>query len=781
MQTEVTNKPSINYTVKAAKNKGDDILDILLASRGINDKEEFLNPIKADFTSPYFFNDMKKAVDIIKNAVKNNEKILVWGDFDCDGVTSTSILYKAFKAIGANFAYFIPDRMNLGHGINLKELLLQKSKNNIKVLVTVDCGISNLKEIELIKSLSVKTIITDHHEPPKILPPADCILNPLADNALDSSLKVSDIQKISYMSGAGVAMKLAFALLDEFKTIENDFSDLKDEIISLAAVGTIADVVPLVGENRIIAAKGICAINKGANKGIKKLFLSQNKNNSVKSEDIAFILAPRINAAGRLDSPLEAFKFLVEENDIALDMVIEKLNSLNSIRQNLCEKTYNEALSMLSRPKECIVLYNKDWHIGIIGIVASKLVEKFNLPVFMITSDDKNAYRCSIRGTECIDIARVLSSLSNILLGFGGHAMAGGFSADMDSVDFELLKKRITEAVINFKDESKVANSINIDLELDSSDVSLELVKKLDVLEPYGANNEKPLFLFRNSKLLRSRIIGKEQNHLSYTISKDDIEFNCLYWKRPIMGFEAGELLDIAFRPEINNFNDEEKVQLITECILNDKLADSFSAKIKIFDHRQKTGILDKINEYVSNKNGDVKIFATTISTKKILDKYLAIKENILHDFSAQTKSLMLFDIPPTSDAFSELIKQTSPLCVHFMNSDFSKNPDECLKTIIGMVKFASNNKNGEIDIKTLAEYTGLDEICVQLALELLEKTGAVRIDDINKFCFLKAPSLENLHNDSGFELFYDEFKRVISFKEYIKSAEIDTLEKILN
>ena len=781
MQTEIITKSLVNYFVKTVRNNDESIVSQLLKARGISNCDEFLHPLAYPLSDPYYFQDMKKAVDIIKNAISNQEKILIWGDFDCDGVTSTSILYKTFKALNANFSYFIPDRINMGHGINLKELLCQKSKNNIKVLITVDCGISNLKEIELIKNLSVKTIITDHHEPPKVLPPADCILNPLADNALRPDLKVSQIEKISYMSGAGVAMKLAFALLDELQTNDNEFVNIRNEIYSLAAVGTIADVVPLIGENRLIASYGLKAINEGYHSGIKKLFRSQNKTDLIKSDDIAFILAPRINASGRLDLPETSFRFLVENNDITLDMLITKLNSLNSIRQNLCEQTFNEALSMLTRPKDCIVLYNKNWHIGIIGIVASKLVEKFNLPVFLLTSDDKNMFRCSIRGVESVDISKVLQSLSDILAGFGGHALAGGFSADMEKISFEILKKRIHEAVINFRDDAKVQNMIEIDMELNADDVSIDLIHELDKLEPFGANNEKPLFLFRGSRLLSSRAIGREQNHMAFSISKNNCEFCCVFWKRPVMGFDSGEFIDLVFRPEINKFSDEEKIQLITECILNDKLSDNYSSKVKIFDHRQKTGILDKIDEYIKNKNGEVKAWITTIATKKEVEKYKYITQNILSNYDIQAKSIMLFDFPPNVETLKEIIKGLSPLCIHFMNSNYSRNPDDAIKTIIGMIKYAYHNKNGEIEIKTIADYTGLDETAVQMALELLEKTEAIRIDDIDKFQFIKAPSIENLHKDSGFELFYDEFKRVINFKDFIKNSEYDTLENIVN
>lgn len=759
--------------VLSKKENGLSILDSILNSRGIKNREEYFNPAEKELLSPYSFSDMKKAVEIIKNAIENRDKILVWGDFDADGVTSTSILFKALKALDANFDYFLPDRQKLGHGLNLKELLTQKSKGNIKVLITVDCGISSAKEIELIKTMGVKTIITDHHEPPEILPAADCILNPLAKNSLDESLSVSDIEKISYLSGAGVAMELAYALLgDEFQTV-------KDEIIALASVGTISDVVPLAGENRIIAAKGLVQINKGVHKGIKKLFEKQNFTKEITSEDVAFILAPRINSAGRLDSPFESIKLLIEDNPLVIDMAIEKLDALNKIRQNLCEKAFEEALSMLRAPSGCIVLFNKDWHIGIIGIVASKLVERFNLPVFLMTTDEKEIFRCSIRGTSAYDISKLLKSLSDCFLGYGGHSLAGGFSADSNLISFETLKKRIETAADECRDDSKENNALEIDIELDGDDVNFELIEEIKKMEPFGACNKKPVFLFKNACVSSWKTIGKESNHLSYSVIKDSREFSCLYWKRKILGAPAGDLIDIVFRPEVNSFNGEDKIQLITECILNDKLETSYIKGMKIFDHRQKTGILDKIDDYVKNKNGEVKIWASSIPVKKEIEKFIHIKENIITDPLCRQKTLMLFDYPPTSAMFEELIKTIKPDNLHIMRNIFSKNPDDYISLICGMIKYASNNKNGNIDIGLLALNSGLDEVCVQILLEILEKIESVRIDDVDKITFLKAPHLDKIHTDSMFEIFKDEFNRVMDFKEYLQNASIDSIEEL--
>ena len=328
---------------------GDNLLFSLLESRGIDEKDydEFLNPLDNKLQSPYVFSDMQKAKERIEKAIQNKELILIWGDFDADGVTSTSILYKTFKTLDANFDYIIPDREKMGHGINTKFLLPYIAKNKPKVLITVDCGISNAKEISLIKNFGIDVILTDHHKAPDVLPEAYAIINPKAQNSLKEDLPISEIKKIQDLAGAGVAHKLAIALLEN---IENE--KLKNEILVLACVGTIADVVPLLYENRTIAAKGIDLINKGFHKGIKFLFAKNNKTEEITSYDIAFILAPRINAAGRLSTADSSFRLLTEEDDTILNASLKELDNYNRIRQNLCDNIYAEALDSINNDKK---------------------------------------------------------------------------------------------------------------------------------------------------------------------------------------------------------------------------------------------------------------------------------------------------------------------------------------------------------------------------------------------------------------------------------------------
>ena len=765
----------VKLNVLARKQPNKSLLDCILEGRGITDKNEYFSCETSPIVSCNAFSDMNKAVEIIKDAIKNQDKILVWGDFDADGVTSTSIIYKALNALGANHSFFLPDRIKLGHGLNLKELLLQKSKNNLKVLITVDCGISNVKEINLLKSMGVKVILTDHHEPPKVLPDADCILNPLAPNSLKSDLKVSEIKNVSYLAGAGVALSLAYALLG------NEHPDVKDEILALASLGTIADVVPLIGENRKIASQGIKKINDGAHKGIKTLFDKLNLERKLTSEDVAFILAPRINAAGRLSTPYDSIKLLIEDSTFLINESVEKLEQLNRIRQGMCDKVFSEAVSLLKAPRNAIVLYNPEWHMGIIGIVASKLVERFNLPVFLITSDENNIFRCSARGTEACNISKVLDSMKDCFLGFGGHMLAGGFSADSSVIDIKVLTKRIFEAVCSYSENDKINPSYDIDIELDAEDITKDLVSDIEKMQPFGANNRRPIFLFTNSKVVSQKTIGKEQNHLAFSVLKDDKEFSCIYWKRKVLGFNQGELMDFAFKIETNTFNNEEQIQLITEYIINDRLSDSRMSSLKIFDHRQKTGIIDKINSYIKDKEGDVRVYASTIQTKRILEKYPAIKNVFVEEPYPVVKSLMLFDIPPSSDELKSLIVQTRPECLHLMNAQFSRNPDDYILLLCGMLKFASNKKAENVSIATLARNMGLDEQTVQILLEILERIGSINIIDIDKFEYIKPPTIEAVHADSMFEIFSEELKRINIFKDYIKSVDINTLNEVFD
>ncbi len=395
--------------------KGNRVLALLLKNRGIDTEgkiNKFLNPLKVKLLRPDVFLDMQKALERIKSAVENKEHITVFGDFDADGVTSTALLYLTLKKIGAQVDFYLPDRSIESHGLNTKALVKIISKKKSKLIITVDCGISNAAEVNFAKGFKADVIITDHHEAPSVLPDAYAILNPKAPDSVDQSLCVEDLQSLNYLAGAGVAFKLACKLLSEFSCEE-----YVNEILPIAAVGTIGDVVELLGENRTLTAMGLELIKNGAHKGIQKMLKASGIDDitSITAENIAFNIVPRINAAGRLESPDTAINLLISNDDDELDKTITALNDLNSLRQKLCDETFKAADLMyknnISDNKKSIVLFDDNWHIGIIGIVASNLVENYNKPVFLMTKDEKNSniIRCSCRSIHDLNIHAVLS------------------------------------------------------------------------------------------------------------------------------------------------------------------------------------------------------------------------------------------------------------------------------------------------------------------------------------------------------------------------------------
>ncbi len=764
--------------------KGSSLLYSILKSRGLgeNEYEDFLNPLNTSLSSPYVFSDMKYAKERIEKAIQNKELILIWGDFDADGVTSTAIMYKTLKALGANFDYIIPEREKMGHGINTKVLLPYIAKKHPKVLITVDCGISNEKEIALIKNLGVETILTDHHKAPEKLPDACAILNPKAPNSLDENLSVAEIKKISELAGAGVAYKLSCALLEK---LNND--ELKNEISALAAAGTIADVVPLLYENRVLAAKGIELINKGVHKGINHLFKANNKN-KITSYDMAFILAPRINAAGRLATAEPAFKLLTEDDETILKEALKELDSYNKIRQNLCDKIYEEAIQLIEADKDfkknkAIVLFNENWHIGVIGIVASKLVEKYYKPAFLITKDDENKARCSIRGIKEYNIAEILDENKELFTdGYGGHSLAGGFSFDLDKISFETVKNALLNSFNSREDIKTEGATLNIDAILEPEDINENLINIIQKFEPTGQDNPVPVFCMNEINLISKKTIGKENNHLSFKGLKNNIELDCVWWRHSDIPVLLNEKFDLAFEPKLNIFNGETSVRLYALDLKCERINALKKEKIKFYDHRQKTGILAQIEEYVKRPNVDIQIFAQKIKTKMLLKEYPVLSSKITEDFDGC--DLMFFDYPCCLEKFLEILnkKQNTKNCkIHLMKEDADFDIENYIKQLIGMLKYATHNKNGEISIPKLACMTGVNEDFIQKAFNILEDINSIEVLDVDKVRFLTPPSMDSFYNHPEFSALNEEFQKTVEFKKYIARVSTDDIEQLLN
>ena len=348
------------WIIKSSKDDRKPLLDRLLEIRGLTKRteiDEFLNPLEMKLSDPTAFSDMEKAVERISTAIEKGEKILIYGDFDADGITSTSILLKTLTHLGANVDYFIPDRDADGHGLN-KKRLVKLLTQKIKLVITVDCGISNVDEVAFLKSFKVDCILTDHHEAPEVLPEAYAIINPKAPNSLQEDLPLKKIEHLTALAGCGVAFKLAQALL-----IHYEKTDYIPTLIPFVALGTIADIVPLIGENRYFVQRGLDLISQGKHYGLKRLLEQSGYSlENLTSEKIAFTVAPRINACGRLDDVKAALNILISENKQEIEMSIIEVNNFNKVRQDLCQSTFLQACEMLGNSKDsAIVLFNKDY------------------------------------------------------------------------------------------------------------------------------------------------------------------------------------------------------------------------------------------------------------------------------------------------------------------------------------------------------------------------------------------------------------------------------------
>lgn len=707
---------------------GSEILARLLINRGIDSVlkiRSFLNPLNMSITSPMVFSDMKKSVERIKKAVLNKENITIYGDFDADGITSTAVLYKTLKEIGANVHFYIPNRESESHGLNTKSLINIISKQKSKLIITVDCGISNVSEVNFANGFKTDIIITDHHEAPDELPQAFAIINPKAKDSVKEDLTVEELEGLSYLAGVGVAFKLSCALLDEF-----DKQNFVDELIPLVAVGTIADIVPLLGENRCFVQMGLMLIQKSKHKGIDKLLKCASIQNpeTVNSETIAFSVAPRLNAAGRLDSATKALNVLISDDPSEIDESVEFLNELNSERQSLCDETFKEAVSMIEKSKEehkdSVILFNEEWHIGIIGIVASKLIEKYNRPVFMMTKDspDSTEIRCSCRSIKGINVYDVLAIHSDLFLGFGGHSMAAGFSFDEKTITFDKFKTILNSSVSDISQALDLTPTVEIDLELTTEDINHSLIKEIEKLQPFGAKNQPPLFALKDLKLSQFKMMGQNQNHLKmYVTGKNSQVFECVKWNYPDFNLPLNSSLDIAFYPKVNVFNGNTTIQLDIKDIQSENFLKS-KETIKILDHRSKINILDQVVDYISTSQKRIGLFIENKKTEEPLNNHSYLKDKIFNRISIPNdlEQVMFFDCPSNKDLFNKIVSVTNAKTVHLMNFEPVFIPTEdFIKLFSGMLKYADKNKNGLVNVEEIAKATNTTNKAVEIALEI--------------------------------------------------------------
>ncbi|MFO7890843.1 MAG: single-stranded-DNA-specific exonuclease RecJ [bacterium] len=532
------------------------IIANLLVHRHLNNEEQiktFFECQWADTHDPYLLKDMEKAVQRIITALQNNEKIFIYGDYDVDGVTSVSLLKIFLDQLGADVHYYIPDRLKEGYG--LSEQGIQNAVDiNARLLITVDCGIKGVQEIKQAREKGIDSIICDHHEQDKTLPPATAILNPKQ-------------KKCPYpfkeLAGVGVAFKLIQGI-NKYLKVEEEKSK---QFLDLVALGTAADIVPLIGENRIFVKEGMGRINQTDRVGIRSLIETIGlTGKKIGTGQIVFILAPRINAAGRVGNAERAVKLLTTDNQQQADNLAKILESENRIRKDIDEQTLNEALIMLEsafdiQQDRVIVLAKEGWHPGVIGIVASRISEKINRPVIMIAIEESIG-KGSARSIKNFDLYSALTLCKDSLIRYGGHKYAAGLTIDQDKINS--FRQQLNAVSADMITEEDLVKTITVDMEISLSDINDELVKYLKLFEPHGPKNMRPVFISRNLEVVGTpRIVGR--NHLKFKVRENNKIFDAI-------GFNLGELiyrlcpgennLDMVYIIEENHWNGRTQTQL---------------------------------------------------------------------------------------------------------------------------------------------------------------------------------------------------------------------------
>lgn len=531
---------------------------IILYNRGIREDKEITRFLSKDLGvmhDPYLLKDMEKAVERIRQARDNHEKITIYGDYDVDGITSIAILYKQLTEMGMEVAYYIPDRMQEGYGVN-RDALDKIRQDGSSLIITVDTGITAVEEGEYAKEIGMDIIVTDHHECKETLPNVYAAIDP----------KQKDCPyPFKSLAGVGVVFKLIQAL-DERKSLP----DLMDKYADLMCLGTVADISPLVDENRVIVTEGLKRFKTTKNTGLKALIDVSNNGKAITTSTIGYIIAPRINASGRLGCAGRSVDLFLTDDEAKAKELAESLCEENTLRQHTEQKMFKEALEYLeSHPEvkedKVIIIPHKDWHHGIVGIVSSKITEKFYKPSILFAIDGDEA-KGSGRSVNGFNLFGALENCSELLEKFGGHELAAGLTIKASNI--ETFRKKINECSKDSFTEQMLTPTIMLDAAIKVPYISLETVNDINRLQPFGVDNPTPSFAIRNIKIHKISVMS-EGKHLRMTLLKDGKYLDSVgfgmgeYYQH----LEEGDFIDVAFALDINDYKGFQNVQLILKDI----------------------------------------------------------------------------------------------------------------------------------------------------------------------------------------------------------------------
>ena len=518
----------------------------ILNARNITD----MNSVKKYFSDeyeegydPFLMHDMQKAVDRINEAIENEEKILVYGDYDADGITSTVLLVETLISMGANVSSYIPNRFEEGYGPN-KEAFTKIIDSGITLIITVDNGIAGVEEVDLANELGCDVIVTDHHKIQDTIPNAYAIIHPEHPEGNYPFKK---------LAGVGVAFKLAHALLEIFP----------DFLLDLVAIGTIADMVSITDENRIFVKQGLELINEDPRIGLKMLLELSGIDTKIDEQTVGFYIAPKLNSIGRMDSAKLGLTFLMAEEPVTARALAEQIEQYNIQRKQVTEDIVKDVISKIEnseKKQKNVIMVSGEYHEGVLGIVASNIVEKYQKPVF-IMNEKEGVLKGSARSIFDFNIYVAMNKISDLFLAFGGHTLAAGFS--FEKSNFEKIEEFLDNEFEEFKQNNDLKANKNIDIVTSLEDISYQFINSLDALKPYGMDFEKPTILIENAMVLNKAYFGSEKQYLRLTIADEVGNLDCITFKDSATfdKVEKNDIIDLLCNIDKNNFNGRTKLQ----------------------------------------------------------------------------------------------------------------------------------------------------------------------------------------------------------------------------
>lgn len=547
------------------------LLTTLLKNRGIQDfskLHEFINPSVSSFRNPFLFENMETVVSMLERAKQNRTRICIYGDYDVDGITGTAFLVKVFRQIGMDVVYYIPSREEEGYGLTKKNIDFLCEKR-VRLVITVDTGYNSLEDVAYAREKGMELIISDHHKTVREAGDEDILfLNP----------KLSQSYEFKFLSGAGVALKIAQAF---YQKLNLDLDGLY-QYLDIVMIGTIADVVPMVDENRIIIKNGLKVLQKTRVKGLSYLlkYLKFGDKN-INTTDVSYYISPLINSLGRVGTSRMAADFFIKEDDFEIYNIIEEMKKLNKRRRELEKNIYDDAIRAIEKAGKkrlaCIFLSSRRWHPGVIGVVSSRLSLKFQVPVVLIALEGKLG-KASCRSIKNISIYNVLEEVKEELVRYGGHDLAAGFTIEEEKI--EKVKRYFMECFSKKTRNVEEKKKYNIDMELPLELVGESLLQDIEKISPFGSENPHPLFLEKNLSFREIRKFGVDQRHFNGILVKEGKEY-------PAVGFDLGHRIhldtysaqsfDIVYYPEKVNLHGEKMIQIrIKDIIIKDEFYDIF-------------------------------------------------------------------------------------------------------------------------------------------------------------------------------------------------------------